>query len=148
MCENKQPLVSIIIPVHNTSAYLDDCLQSVTMQTFQDFEVLCVDDASTDDSLDKLHKWAKQDSRIQVIALSQNVKAGGARNVGIRHAKGKYVAYIDSDDYIAYDYLYELTNNSDNMLADIVTLNKYAEFVEDNRLIITAFTPHQHYYLH
>ena len=75
-----EPVVSVIIPVYNASKYLDECLDSLVKQTFTNIEIICVNDASTDDSLNILQKWAKKDERIKIINSLQNRNVGGARN--------------------------------------------------------------------
>lgn len=90
--------ISIIIPVYNCEAYLEQCLTSVQNQTMQEMEILCIDDGSADSSLSILEKYAREDSRI-TIHVQKNMGAGAARNVGLRKAKGKYVAFLDADDY-------------------------------------------------
>ena len=91
------PAVSIIIPVYNTEKYLRECLDSVLAQTMTEIEVLCVDDGSTDSSLEILHEYAEQDARVNVFTQDHRF-AGAARNLGIKHAVGKYLLFLDSDD--------------------------------------------------
>ena len=91
------PKISIIMPIFNAAAFLDDTLCHLKKQTLQDFEIICVDDDSTDHSLSVLQKAAEQDRRI--IALHQSHKgAGAARNVGFSYARGEYAIFLDSDD--------------------------------------------------
>lgn len=101
------PLFSIIIPVYNVEAYLRDCLDSVLAQTFTDYEAICINDGSTDESLAILEEYEKNHSNMVVI----NVENGGtasARNIGIKAAKGKYLWFVDSDDWIIPDALQSL----------------------------------------
>lgn len=90
--------VSVIIPVYNAERYLAQCLDSVLRQSLQELEVICVDDGSTDRSLDILHKYAQQDARVHIIR-QKNQYAGIARNHGMQVARGKYLAFLDADDY-------------------------------------------------
>jgi len=94
------PVVTILTPMYNASLYLDDCIQSVKSQTYHNWELLLIDDGSTDDSLKKALNWAERDSRIKVLFHNGNVNKGvsATRNLGIREAKGKYIALLDSDD--------------------------------------------------
>ena len=92
------PAVSIIIPVYNTEKYLRECLDSVLAQTMTDIEVLCVDDGSTDSSPEILNEYAAKDPRVTVINSEINNGLGGARNLGLPHATGKYLLFLDSDD--------------------------------------------------
>ncbi len=91
------PAVSIIMPVYNTEKYLREALDSVLAQTMTDIEVLCVDDGSTDSSLEILHEYAAKDPRLTVYTQDHQF-AGAARNLGIKHAAGKYLLFLDSDD--------------------------------------------------
>ncbi len=93
------PKISVIIPVYNVEKYLGQCLDSVVNQTFKDIEIICIDDGSTDSSLDILKKYAQIDSRI-IIINSENNGVSEARNKGIERAKGDYIYFIDGDDYI------------------------------------------------
>lgn len=91
--------VSVIIPVYNVEPYLKQCMDSVVGQTLKDIEIICVDDGSTDNSLDILREYAAEDSRIQIIE-QKNAGAGAARNNGMRYATGKYLSFLDSDDFL------------------------------------------------
>ena len=93
------PFFSIISPVYNTSAYLNKFIDTVIDQEFSDFELILVDDGSTDDSLNICRERAEKDKRITVIT-QQNQGAGAARNSGIEKAKGEYLLFFDSDDYV------------------------------------------------
>ena len=92
------PAVSIVLPVYNMEKYLRECLDSIINQTMTDIEVICVNDASTDSSLDILREYAAKDSRVIIIDSETNNGLGGARNLGLPHATGKYLIYLDSDD--------------------------------------------------
>ena len=89
---------SIIIPVYNVEAYLDECVQSVVAQTYRNFEIILVDDGSPDNSGALCDHWAEKDSRIRVIH-QENQGLSGARNTGIRAATGEYLMFLDSDDW-------------------------------------------------
>ncbi|MCD7801400.1 MAG: glycosyltransferase [Clostridiales bacterium] len=102
------PKLSIIIPVYNASAYLEQALDSVLNQSLKDIEVICVDDGSTDSSPDILRRYAKKDSRVRLLH-QDNLHAGVARNAGLAVATGEYVHFLDADDYVldhAYEALY------------------------------------------
>ncbi len=90
--------LSIIIPVYNISAYLEECVQSVLRQTFTDYEIILVDDGSTDESGPLCDKLAQQDIRIRVVH-KENGGLSDARNAGLRAAKGEYIHFLDGDDY-------------------------------------------------
>ena len=100
------PLISIVIPVYNAGKFLDQCLFSLKYQTFPSFEVLCVDDGSTDQSVDIIKKYAQLDSRFKLFSQSHQF-AGAARNLGIKNAKGEYLLFLDADDYFAPNLLIE-----------------------------------------
>lgn len=102
-----QVLISVIIPVYNVYEWIDQCLESVVSQTFVDFEVILINDGSTDGSEDKCWEWAGKDSRIRVIS-KKNEGPSLARNCGISNAKGEYLVFIDSDDWIDRTYLEKL----------------------------------------
>lgn len=110
--------VSVIIPVYNTEALLPRCLESVVAQTLSDIEIICVDDGSTDGSLRLLNEWAARDSRIRVIHQS-NGRQGKARNAGMAIAKGEYIGFIDSDDYIPVEYFERLYQAAKEVDADM-----------------------------
>ncbi|MCD7734354.1 MAG: glycosyltransferase [Clostridiales bacterium] len=102
------PKLSIIIPVYNASAYLEQALDSVLNQSLKDIEVICVDDGSTDSSPDILRRYAKKDSRVRLLH-QDNLHAGVARNAGLAVATGEYVHFLDADDHVldhAYEALY------------------------------------------
>ena len=92
-------LFSVIIPVYNVEQYLKDCLDSVLNQTFADWEAICVNDGSTDSSAAILKEYAEKDSRIKAI-MQQNAGTAAARNTGLKAAKGDYIFFLDSDDWI------------------------------------------------
>ena len=101
----KQCLFSILVPVFNTGKVLSRCLDSIFKQSCHDFEIILVDDASTDDSLQIAEKYAKQDSRMKVIALSKNSGRDNARLTAIKAAAGHYIIFCDSDDELLPDFL-------------------------------------------
>ena len=94
--------LSLIVPVYNTQAYLEKCMESLLNQTWTDLEILCVNDGSTDDSGEILDKFARRDSRVQVIS-QENRGLSAARNAGLRRATGEYVCFVDSDDVLELD---------------------------------------------
>lgn len=102
---DNSPYLSVVVPVYNVSKYLEECLDSVLQQSFNDFEVLLVNDGSTDDSLDLLEEVASRDSRVRVLSQF-NCGAGSARNRGIELARGKRIIFIDPDDIFATDHVF------------------------------------------
>lgn len=95
-----QPKISIIIPVYNSSSYLERCLQSVADQDLKEIEILVIDDASTDNSLEILKDFVKRDERIILETFERNQGQATARNWGIKQARGEYILFVDSDDFM------------------------------------------------
>ena len=95
---NAAPKVSVIIPVYNTERYLRQCLDSVVNQTLRDIEIICVDDGSTDGSLEILREYQAKDERIKILSQEKS-NAGNARNLGLSIAEGEYLSFLDSDDF-------------------------------------------------
>lgn len=115
--------ISIIVPVYNTAAdgKLNFCIDSLLAQTIDDYEIIAVNDASTDNSLDILRKYeAKNPGRIRVISYPDNRHQGGARNAGMKEAKGEWIGFIDSDDWVSPDYYEKMIEKGENTGADIV----------------------------
>ncbi len=123
-------LVSVIIPIYNAEKYLPECLDSLLAQTLSDIEIICVDDGSTDNSMQVLEAYQKQDYRVKICA-QKNAGAGAARNKGLTYANGKYVYFFDADD-IANESLLELAyNRAEETGADIVAFNG-STFTDDD----------------
>ncbi len=114
-----QPKVSVIIPVYNAEKYLRECLDSVVNQTLRDIEIICVNDGSTDNSAAILQEYTKADSRITIIG-QENQGLSAARNCGMRCAHGKYIYFLDSDDYIEKEALEILVRLAEDHDADSV----------------------------
>ncbi|ORY20626.1 nucleotide-diphospho-sugar transferase [Neocallimastix californiae] len=104
--------LSIIVPVYNSGPFLDRCIKSILNQTFKDYELILVDDASSDNSLDILKKYKETDNRIKIIHLEINKGPGGARNIGMDYAEGEFIGFVDSDDYIDESFFEILMKNS------------------------------------
>lgn len=107
--DKKEKLISVIIPVYNVQEYLIKCIESVINQTYENLEIIIVDDGSTDKSTEICNKVKKNDSRIRVIH-KENGGLSDARNVGIDNANGEYISFIDSDDYVDNNYIELLYN--------------------------------------
>ena len=119
------PKVSVIIPVFNTEKYLRKCLDSVCNQTLSDIEIICIDDCSTDDSLNILKEYALKDNRIKLIEFKENKGVSVARNTGISEACGEYIGFVDSDDFIDLDFYEKLYSVATNNNADCAKGNIY-----------------------
>ena len=114
------PLVSVIVPVHNSVRFLSECLESILLQSIPDFELICVNDGSSDASGKILQCFAEADRRVRVITRPEAGGAGTARNDAIEAAKGKYLVFVDSDDRIHKNYLQMLTTPAEKHQADVV----------------------------
>lgn len=113
-------LLSVIIPVYNTEKYLDKCIYSVVNQTYNNLEIILIDDGSTDNSLNKCNEWKQKDERIVVIH-KENGGLSSVRNEGLEIAKGKYITFVDSDDYIDINMYYSMMDEFKNDDVEIVT---------------------------
>ncbi|MBR5049372.1 MAG: glycosyltransferase family 2 protein, partial [Erysipelotrichaceae bacterium] len=122
-------MVSIVVPVYNVQAYLQETLDCLCNQSYSNIEIICVNDGSTDESLDVLNTNAKKDSRIRVYN-QPNAGAGAARNYGLKQIKGEYVLFFDSDDLCSPDLIQKTVNKAIDTDADIVAYN-YVKFYED-----------------
>lgn len=110
----EKPLISVIVPVYKVEAYLDRCVQSIVGQTYQNLEIILIDDGSPDDCGAMCDAWAEKDSRIRVIH-QKNAGGGAARNTGLAAAEGELIAFVDSDDYLQahmYEHLYALLDET------------------------------------
>lgn len=116
------PVVSIIVPVYKVEKYLPICIESILAQTFNDFEVILVDDGSPDNCGFICDQYAEKDSRIKVIH-KENGGVSDARNCALDHAKGKYIAFCDSDDYWSQNYLETLVQTMEQIGCDVVNGN-------------------------
>lgn len=113
-----RPLISVIVPVYNVEKYLPKCLESLSKQTFFPFEIICINDGSTDHCLKILRQYAAKDKRIHII--NQNNRGlSAARNTGLSHAKGQYILFVDSDDYLHPEALTNLYHQITRHDADI-----------------------------
>ncbi len=118
------PKISVIIPVYNTEEYLKECLDSIIEQTLKNLEIIIVNDGSTDNSKEICEEYASKDNRIKII-YQKNQGAAIARNKGIAMAKGEYLYFLDSDDYIAADMLEKMLNKIEQEQADICICKYY-----------------------
>ncbi|HFI0430083.1 TPA: glycosyltransferase family 2 protein, partial [Streptococcus suis] len=122
-------IISVCVPVYNSSTYLKECIESIRNQTFKDLEIICVDDGSTDNSLEILKEFQKLDPRIQLIVQERNMGVGAARNRAIDLASGQYMSFIDSDDFIEPEMFEELYNKAIEKDAEIAIcdVNLYSD---------------------
>lgn len=140
--------VSIIVPVYNVSKYLHRCLDSVLNQTYKNFECICINDGSTDNSLEILEEYERKDKRIVVIS-QKNWWLSAARNTWLKYAKWEYVTFLDSDDFLKNDYVEQFVNKFSEWNYDMVIwwYIKYTEesesnvFVKDDWISMFFHTP-------
>ena len=148
--EALKPKVSVIIPVYNTEAYLRKCLDSVCDQTLRDIEIICINDCSPDNCLEILKEYQNNDNRIKIIDFKENRGVATTRNEGIKIAKGEYIGFVDSDDWINLDFyekLYDkaIENNSEcakgtmNFICNSFNfLSNSNELIKENHIYFTS----------
>ena len=130
--ENKEPVVSVIVPVYNAEKYIARCLNSLLTQTFGDIEIIAINDGSTDKSLSVINKLKEEDDRIKIID-QPNQKQGAARNKGLDVAKGDFITFVDADDWVDIDYIEKMLNcikrhNTDIAAASSVRIKSSGKF--------------------
>ena len=114
------PLISVVVPIYNVEKFLPRCLDSILTQTYENLEIILVDDCSTDDSAKIIQQYADQDERIKWIRHEKNCGLFQARISGVDIASGKYIAFVDSDDYLSMDWFRILIKKAERDCADIV----------------------------
>ncbi len=128
--------VSVIIPIYNEESHLQQCLDSVLAQTLQEIEVLCVDDGSTDRTPEMLQAYASKDTRVHVFR-QQNQYAGAARNLGMKYARGRYLSFLDGDDYFEPDMLEKMYQAAESEKLDIV-ICKSLQYDEETGEVVSS----------
>lgn len=132
------PKISIIVPVYNAAKYLSQCIESILNQTFTDFELILVNDGSTDESESICLKYKVLDSRVKYV-LKENGGAASARKAGLENATAEYVGWVDSDDWIDVDMFNTLYESANVQNADIVACGVIQEYADrKNKLIPNA----------
>lgn len=127
------PQISLIVPVYNVEQYLSGCIDSILAQTFTNFEVLLIDDGSTDSSGGICEEYSEKDNRIRVF-YKENGGVSSARNIGLQEAKGKYICFVDSDDSIRTNYLLTMLSLAESTHADMV-VESACYFIKQRNLI-------------
>ena len=117
--EVKMKTVSVVIPVYNVEKYLPECLDSVIDQTYKNLQIIIVDDGSTDSSGKICDEYAEKDNRI-IVVHQKNAGAGAAKNTALKIADGKYLAFVDSDDFLELDAFEHMVSILAKNSADIV----------------------------
>ena len=136
--ETHTPVISVVIPVYNVEKYVGKCLSSLMEQTFRDFEIIAVNDGSTDSSPEILRHFERKYGNVTVVDQN-NAGMSAARNAGMRLARGEYLAFVDSDDYVAPTYLEELHDACVQFDADISCCYYYYHFIENDFLFEYPF---------
>lgn len=113
------PKVSVILPCYNAEKYLRQCVDSILNQTMEDLELICVDDGSSDSTLEILRSYQDADPRVRLLT-QENAGAGAARNNGLRQARGEYLSFLDADDFFEPEMLWEAVNAAEQYKADYV----------------------------
>lgn len=133
--------VSLVIPVYNSMRYLHQCLDSVINQTYEFLEIICINDGSTDASLEILEEYAARDDRIRIFSKENEGKgAASARNLGLKNATGKYIQFIDSDDFFEPDMVETLVSKAINTNADVVICR--GQIFDDEKQCVTGKLSH------
>lgn len=127
--------VSIIVPIYNCEKYLKRCLDSLVNQTLKDIEIILINDCSEDNSLNIMKNYAgNYEEKIKVIDLHKNRGCGGARNIGIEKAKGKYIGFVDGDDDVSLDMFEQLYKIAERADYDMVDCRFFNEYLDENIL--------------
>lgn len=124
-----KPLVSIIVPTYNVEKYIEECMESLLAQTYENSEIIVLDDASTDNTVKLLEKYTH---KINLIKNKENKGQGRRRNQGIKHAKGKYIYFMDADDWLEKEAITALVTQAEKTNAELVRFNGIA-FYEDEQ---------------
>ena len=119
------PKVSVIVPVYNTEKFLKECLESIINQTLDDIEIIIIDDCSTDNSYKIILEYVKKyQNKIRVIRQAKNSGVAAARNIGLNFATGKYISFVDSDDFIQEDMLEKMYNACEETASPVARVNR------------------------
>ena len=135
MAKQKSPKISIITPVYNADLYLEECLNSLVNQTLQDIEIICVNDNSKDKSLKILENFSKKDKRIKIINFEQTCGQSRARNVALEQTSGKYIGFVDADDFVdpdMFEKMYKKAQNSDIVMCQAKVFDDKVKTYKDD----------------
>lgn len=131
-------LVSVIVPVYNNEAYVEKCIRSIMEQSYQNLEILVINDGSKDHSFEILTKLVEEDTRIKLFD-QENAGVAAARNRGLEHATGEYVTFIDGDDYVGRNYISNLCEKAESQALEMVICG--LKFVDEKECILRTVIP-------
>ncbi len=134
------PRITVIVPLYNVEDYVGECLESLVRQTFDGWEAICVDDVSTDNTLAAARETAGEDKRFVFVERAENGGLSAARNSGLDAARGDFVMFLDSDDYLADDALERLLGAADAFGADLVDFTGKAFYENDEMARLRPLT--------
>ena len=132
------PVVSVIVPIYNAQKYLGKCVESILLQTYQNMEILLIDDGSTDGCFDICEKYASEDERIRVIH-KPNGGLVSARKAGAKEATGDYVICVDADDWIEPNYIEALMNVQRRTRVEMVAADLYFDIGDFSKVVRNSF---------
>lgn len=135
-----QELISIIVPVYNVESYLPKCLDSIINQSYKNIEIFLINDGSTDESLAICERYQKYDNRITIFN-QEHLGPSSSRNLGLDNAKGNFISFIDSDDYVAHNFISNLYSLLKNTSSDIVVCNYLHVTDSQSNLPLLGNTP-------
>lgn len=138
---SKNPLISVIVPFYNSLLTIDRCIESILNQSFDNFELILVDDGSNDGSKQVAESFSRIDKRIRILQ-QQNQGVSVARNTGIEHSLGKYIAFCDADDYYGKDRLYNLyekIENNDIVFTNYLNVNENGNIIKETSYLNRSF---------
>lgn len=126
--------ISIILPCFNVAKYIDNCIQSILKQTFNNFEIIAINDGSTDDTLSILNNYNLSSNKLKIFN-QENYGVSASRNLGLQFCRGKYVVFVDSDDYLELDYLEKLYQNITKNDNDLVCCAYFDHYKSKNQYL-------------
>ena len=130
--------VSVVVPVYNSEKYVYECLRSLEKQTLKEIEFIIIDDGSTDSSLEIIKKFQKKDGRFRVYS-QENKGVGKTRNRGLKLARGEYIGFVDSDDFVNENYFFKLYEGAKKYDADVSVIEKFIRFDDNRKQINNTF---------
>lgn len=131
LMKKNNPMLSIIVPMYNAQDTISECIDSILDQKFKEYELILVDDGSTDDTLKICKTYAEKDQRIIIVPLEKNMGLINARKTGVEIAKAEYIGFVDSDDWIERDMYSNLINIQEKFDCDLISSGIYRDYIEE-----------------